>query len=46
MEAKKGLGQRDAKGATKYFLIFDSWFYSKRLVEAAVGVVEYIVVMV
>ena len=38
MEAKKGLGQRGIKDATKGCFIFDSWIYSKRLDESAIYV--------
>ena len=31
MEAKKGLGQRDVKGPTKYYFVFDGWCDPKRL---------------
>ena len=33
MEATKGLGRRYIKGATKYCLLFDNWFFSKRFKE-------------
>ena len=37
IEAKKGLGQRDVKGATKYCFLFDSLFDSKVLAESMNG---------
>ena len=38
MEATEGIGQRDRKGATKDFFIFDSWFSSNKLSEAVMEV--------
>ena len=38
IETTEGIGQRDTKGATNDCFIFDSWFYSKRLPEAAMDV--------
>ena len=38
MGATKGLGQRGIKWSTKDYFIFDSWFYSKRLVEYSMGI--------
>ena len=35
MEETKGIGQKSKKGGPKYFLLFDSWFASKKAVEAA-----------
>ena len=35
MEATKGIGQKSIKGVTKDFFLFDSWFASKKAVEAA-----------
>ena len=37
-EVTKGLGQREAKVATKDFFIFDSLFSSKNLAKSAIGV--------
>ena len=37
-EAAKGLGQRYVKGDMKDFFLFDSWFDSKMLSEAAMDV--------
>ena len=38
MEATKGIGQKYRKGETKDCFIFDSWFSSKKAVEAAMEV--------
>ena len=35
MEEMKELGQRSLKGSTRYFILFDSWFSSKKAAEAA-----------
>ena len=37
-EATKGIGQKSIKGVTKDFLLFDSWFASKKAAEAAIEV--------
>ena len=46
MEVTKGLGHRYLKGVTKYFFLFESWFSSKRLAEAAIDVDVEIIGMV
>ena len=45
-EGTKGLGQRNGKGATKDFFIFDCWFASKRSDEASIYVGDDIIDMV
>ena len=38
MESTKGIGLMDIKGSTKYFFLFESWFFSKNLAEDAMDV--------
>ena len=38
MEETKGMGQRSLKGSTKYCFMFDSWFSSKKVAEAAASI--------
>ena len=45
-EATKGIGQKYQKGAMKYCFIFDSWFSSKKVAEAAIEVGSELVGMV
>ena len=46
MEETKGIGKKSIKGWTKDCLLFDSWFASKKAVEAAMEVgAEFIVTM-
>ena len=45
MEATKGLDQRDIKGDTKDFYIFDSWFNSKSPAEATMDVCSDVIGM-
>ena len=46
MEAKKGLGQRDVKGPTKYYFVFDGWCDPKRFYKALMYVVAEMVFVV
>ena len=46
MEATKGIGQRDIKGANKDCFLFDNWFSSKKLKEAVMNVGADIICMV
>ena len=36
MEATEGIGQKSIKGGTDYSLLFDDWFASKNVEEAAI----------
>ena len=38
MEETKGMGQRSLKGSTRYCFLFDSWFSSKKVAEAAASI--------
>ena len=42
MEATKGIGQKYIKMGTKDFFLFDCWFASKKVAEAAMEVAELI----
>ena len=46
MEETKGLGQREIKGATKDFFIFESWVSSKMFTKASMDFVADIISMV
>ena len=46
MEATKGIGQRDRKGATRDFFLFDSWLSSNNLAEAVMEIGSILIVMV
>ena len=45
-EATKGVGQKYIKGGTKDYLLFDSWFTSKKAAEAAMEVGAELIGMV
>ena len=44
-EAKKGIGKKSIKEGTNYCLIFDSWFASNKVAEAAMEVGAELIVM-
>ena len=46
MEYIKGLGQRALKGSTRDCFLFDSWFSSNKLEEAAASIGVGLIVMV
>ena len=46
MEATKGIGQREIKGATKDSFLFEKKLSSKKLEKSSMDVVAYIIGMV
>ena len=46
MEATKAIGQRDRKGYTNDFFLFDSWLSSNNFAEVVMEVVYYLISVV
>ena len=46
MEETKGMGQRALKGSTRDCLLFNSWFLSKKVLEADAPIGVYLIGMV